>query len=74
MNNYLTKFEKTRVLGQRAEQISCGAPPLVDIKGITDPLEIAQKELKEGKIPIKIIRTYPNGEQKSFSVSDMYYD
>lgn len=69
--NTLTKFEKARVIGQRAMQLSLGAPPLVDITGMRDALEIARKELKENKIPIIIRRTYPNGETKDFAVSEM---
>lgn len=71
MTTYMTKFEKTRILGQRADQISRGAPPMVDITGMNDAMSIAEKELKEKKIPLKIIRTYPNGEVKEISVSEM---
>ena len=49
MDNRLSKFEKVRILGQRAEQISMGAPPLVDITGLTDALSIAEKEFLEQK-------------------------
>jgi DNA-directed RNA polymerase subunit K len=58
----ITKYEKTRVLGQRAAQLAGGAPPTVNIKGMTDFLKIAQKEYDEGTIPICIIRTMPDGE------------
>ena len=74
MENYLTKFEKTRVLGQRAEQIARGAPTEVDVRGMSDPLDIAIKELKEKKIPLKIKRIYPNGEIKEIPVSDLIID
>jgi len=67
----LTKFEKARVLGQRAMQLSHGAPPRVDITGMTSALAIAEKELKENKIPIIVRRPYPNGETRDFPVSKM---
>lgn len=70
----MTKFEKTRIIGQRADQISKGAKPLVNIDGMNDPLEIAEKELKEYKIPLKIRRQYPNGDIKEYSVCDMEFD
>jgi len=70
---FLSKFEKIRVLGQRANQISMGAPPLVDIEGLTDALSIAEKELKEHKIPIKVKRTYPDNSIKEYNVSEMEY-
>ena len=60
----LTKFEKTRVIGYRAEQIALGAEPLVDIKDSLDPLFIAEQEFKENKIPLIIHRYYPNGDIK----------
>lgn len=68
---YLTKYEKTRVIGQRATQISKGAPPLVDITGLDDAISIAEKELLEKKMPLKVKRFYPNGETKEFKVSEM---
>lgn len=46
---YMTKYEKARLLGTRALQISLNAPVMVDLDGETDPLQIAMKELREGK-------------------------
>jgi DNA-directed RNA polymerase I, II, and III subunit RPABC2 len=60
MSFYLTKYEKVRVLGTRATQISLGAPPTIDITGMTDSLSIAERELELRLIPIIIIRTLPN--------------
>jgi DNA-directed RNA polymerases I, II, and III subunit RPABC2 len=51
---YMTKYERARVLGTRALQISMGAPPMVPVKNLTDPLLIAVEELKAKKIPITI--------------------
>ena len=58
---YMTKYEKARVLGTRALQISGNAPVLIDVEGMTDPLEIAQKELREKKIPLVVRRYLPDG-------------
>ncbi len=58
---YLTKYERVRVLGTRATQISMGAPPTIDITGMTDALTIAERELELRLIPIIVIRTLPNG-------------
>jgi len=71
MNNILTKFEKVRILGQRANQLSLGATPLVDITGITDALSIAEKEFNERKIPMKVKRVMPNGEVKEIPISEL---
>lgn len=61
--SYLTKYELARILGTRAGQIANGAPVMVDVAGLMDPLEIAKKELEEGKIPIYVIRTMPDGSK-----------
>lgn len=58
---YMTKYEKARVLGTRALQISNNAPVLVDVEGETDPLQIAIKELREKKIPLVVRRYLPDG-------------
>lgn len=71
MDNILNKFEKVRILGQRAEQISLGAPPLVDVVGLYDALSIAEKELEARVIPMCVIRTYPNGEVRKIPLSEM---
>ena len=39
---YMTKYERARILGTRALQISMNAPIMVELKGQTDPLEIAK--------------------------------
>ncbi len=49
-----TRYEKARVLGARSLQIAMGAPPFVDYEGKEKPLEIAKKELDEGKLPITV--------------------
>eukprot|EP00960_Hanusia_phi_P022977 678931-Hanusia_phi.AAC.5 len=54
---YMTKYERARVLGTRALQISMNAPVLTSVPGSeSDPLRIAMKELKDGKIPFVIRR------------------
>ncbi|KAF3902239.1 hypothetical protein AA313_de0201723 [Arthrobotrys entomopaga] len=58
---YMTKYERARLLGTRALQISMNAPVLVDTEGQTDPLQIALKELNEKKIPLVVRRYLPDG-------------
>lgn len=61
-----TKYELARVLGSRALQISHGSTPLVKLTKATlekigyNPIEIAKLELKEGVIPITVIRKLPH--------------
>ena len=72
---YLTKFEKARVLGARAVQISRNAPILVTIdKGLWDPLKIAEKELQENKIPFIIRRYLPDKSYEDWRVDELLLD
>ena len=60
----LTRFERARILGTRALQISMGAPVLIEFEeehDISDPLEIAERELKERVLPISVRRFLPDG-------------
>ena len=50
-----TRFERARLLGARAIQISMGAKPKVEIGDSLDPIDIAYKELKEGVLPLDVI-------------------
>jgi DNA-directed RNA polymerase subunit K/omega len=60
----ITKYEKVRIIGERAQQISAGAPINVDYDGLTNAIDIATKEYNELKIPFIIQRKFPNGEVK----------
>ncbi len=52
-----TRFERARILGARALQLSLGAPILIDIPSTTvDPVEIAEAEFAAGRIPITVRR------------------
>ncbi|XP_022891055.1 DNA-directed RNA polymerases II, IV and V subunit 6A-like [Olea europaea var. sylvestris] len=64
-SKYMTKYERARILGTRALQISMNAPVMVELEGETDPLEIAMKELRERKIPFTIRRYLPDGRYHS---------
>ncbi len=57
----ITRFEKARIVGARALQISMGAPILVDAEENTNPIDIAVSELDAGILPITIRRTLPDG-------------
>jgi DNA-directed RNA polymerase subunit K len=50
-----TRYEKARIVGARALQISMGAPILIQTKSI-DPLVIALEEFSKGMVPITVKR------------------
>ena len=59
----LTRFEKARIMGARALQLSLGAPPFIAIpKTARISLDIAMEELEQRVIPITIRRVFPNGD------------
>ena len=69
---YLTKYEKARILGQRAKQIETGAKPLVKVpENIVDSYIIAELELKEKKIPFIIRRPIPHGGCEYWRLKDL---
>lgn len=71
---YMTKYERARVLGTRALQISLNAPVLVDIEGETDPLQIAMKELAQRKIPLVVRRYLPDGSFEDWGCDELIVD
>ena len=57
----LTRFEKARVVGARALQISMGAPLLIAVsEGFSRAIDVALGELEAGTLPITIRRTLPD--------------
>jgi DNA-directed RNA polymerase subunit K/omega len=57
-----TKYERARLIGSRALQISHGAPLLIKLKEKEledlkyNPIAIAKREFEEGVIPLEILR------------------
>jgi DNA-directed RNA polymerase subunit K/omega len=55
-----SRFERARILGARALQVSLGAPILIEIAPtLVDPVEIAELEFAAGRIPITVRRGAP---------------
>ncbi|KAK7679388.1 subunit common to RNA polymerases I, II, and III [Cerrena zonata] len=71
---YMTKYERARILGTRALQISLNAPVLVDIEGETDPLQISMKELAQRKIPLVVRRYLPDGSYEDWGCDELIID
>ena len=65
----LTRFEKARIMGARALQLSLGAPVFITIpKNTISSLEIAMEELNQRLLPIVIKRSLPNGDYQNISI------
>ncbi len=52
----LNKFEKARIVGARALQLSMGAPCLLKIVKTINPIDLAQQELVKGIMPLQVVR------------------
>ena len=71
-NPFLSKYEKTKILGQRAKQINLGHPPYITVPAtIIDGYLIAELELREKKIPIIIRRPLPGGRSEYWKLADL---
>lgn len=69
---YLTKYERARVLGTRALQISMGAPVQITVPhDVTDPIIIAEQELQAKKLPLIVRRYLPDGEFEDVDVRSL---
>ncbi|KAJ2500482.1 DNA-directed RNA polymerases I, II, and III subunit RPABC2 [Coemansia sp. RSA 1972] len=71
---YMTKYERARILGARALQISMNAPVMVELDGESDPYVIALKELRSKKIPFVIRRYLPDGSYEDWRVTELIAD
>ena len=71
-NIFLTRYEKARIVGARALQISFGAPILVEKPmNVIDPIKIAQLELKSQILPLTIRRELPDGEFQDIPINKL---
>lgn len=68
----ITKYEKARVIGARAEQINRGAPPFVEVEpSVIDGRIIATMEYEEKKIPFIFARPLPSGSVEYWKLEDL---
>ena len=67
----LTKYEKCRILSERANQINCGGQVYISTEGFSNAYDIAVKEFNEKRIPFIIKRPYGNGFEY-WKLKDLY--
>jgi len=69
---FVTRYEKARILGERAKQINAGAKPFVEIAdNMIDGYLIALKEFDEKKIPFIVKRPIPGGGIEYWKFRDL---
>ena len=68
----MTKYEKAKIIGIRAQQINSGSEPFIQIdNNMIDGLTIANEELIKKKIPFIIRRPLPNGSSEYWNINDL---
>lgn len=69
---FLTNFERTKIIGLRANQISRGSVPFISVpKHITDVRDIARLELEQKRLPYLVKRPLPNGTFEYWRLCDL---
>lgn len=69
---FLTVFERTKIIGLRANQLSKGAAPFIKVpKHVTDVRDIARLELEQRRLPFIVKRPLPNGTFEYWRLSDL---
>ena len=72
-NNVLSKYEKTKILSKRCEQLESGCLPLIkDYENYDNIYDIALKELYDKKIPF-ILKRFINGKYEYWKLEDLIY-
>ena len=68
----MTKYEKAKIIGIRAQQINSGSEPFIQVdNNMIDGLTIANDELLQKKIPFIIRRPLPNGSSEYWNINDL---
>ena len=71
-NPILTKYEKTKILGQRTKQLNSGCKPYIEVpSNIIDNYLIADMELKAKAIPVIIRRPISSKHSEYWKLEDL---
>lgn len=71
---FITRYEKARIIGERAKQIEAGAPLFIDVEPtLIDGYLIALKEYEAKKIPFIVKRPIPSGGCEYWKLADLEY-
>ncbi len=69
---WISQYERTKILGFRANQLAQGARPFVNVpQHVTSPLDIAKMELEQRRLPFILKRPMPDGSFEYWRISDM---
>ena len=69
---FLTQYEKTKIIGMRANQLSQSARPYIAVpEYVTDVWDIARMELSQRRLPFIVRRPMPDGTHEYWRLSDL---
>jgi DNA-directed RNA polymerase I, II, and III subunit RPABC2 len=69
---FLTQYERTKIIGMRANQLSQGARPYIQVpEYVTRVGEIARMELEARRLPFIVRRVMPDGSHEYWRLSDL---
>ena len=69
---FLTQYERTKIIGFRANQLAKGARPyIIKPEHITDVSTIARMELEQRRLPFIVRRPMPDGTHEYWRLSDL---
>ena len=67
----MSMFEYTEIIGHRAKQIENGNVCFTNVDGISDPIKMAEKELRDRKCPLDIIRKLSDNVAELWHANEM---
>ncbi len=67
----MTQAEYTRVVSERAKQIENGSPIFIQLRNEHDPITIAEREIRQKKCPLKIMRYLSKNIREEWEVNEM---
>lgn len=70
-SEHMTTYEYSKVIGDRATHIANGSDIFTNIEHLTDPRDIAKKEINELLCPLSILRKHRNNTAEIWSVNEM---
>jgi len=70
---FLFKYERVRLLGDRTQQITLGAKPMIKNTENLTPKQIAELELQNNVIPLIIQRSLPNGKKERWYIKELQH-
>lgn len=71
-SDIITKYEYTEVTSIRAKQIENGSRIFIDIKDLSDPVEIAEREIEEKRCPLSIRRMLCDEYAEIWEVNELF--